>query len=106
MENNFKSNLQHELKDFQSTLMLAVEKMITTKMKAPTIAMKQSFQAIVAQVMTQFFQNNNAIELIPITQPEYNSQTSNATDNHAQLYNTNRTNKASLISPTNVKGIT
>ena len=103
MEQDFTSNLQNELKDFQTTLMSSVENMITKKMEALTIAMQQSFQATVAQAIAQSLQNNNTMEIMPITQPDYNSQTSNTTNNQAQEYNTNKTNNTSIISPNNLK---
>ena len=93
MEHDFTSNLQNELKDFQTTLMSSsVENMITKKMEALTIAMQQSFQATVAQAIAQSLQNNNTMELMPITQQDYNYQTSNTTNNQTQEYNTNKTN--------------
>jgi len=72
-------------------------------MEALTIAMQQSFQATVAQAIAQSLQNNNTMEIMPITQPDYNSQTSNTTNNQAQEYNTNKTNNTSIISPNNLK---
>ena len=83
--------------------MSSVENTITKKMEALTIAMQQSFQATVAQAIAQSLQNNNTIESMPITQPDYNSQTLNTTNNHAQVHNTNGTNNTSIISPNNLK---
>ena len=103
MEQDFTNNLQNELKDFQTTLMSSVENMITKKMEALNIAMQQSLQATVAQAIAQSLQNNNTMEIMPITQPDYNSQTSNTTNNQAQEYNTNKTNNTSIISPNNLK---
>ena len=103
MEHDFTINLQNELKDFQTTLMSSVEKMITKKMKALTIEIQQSFQATVVQAIAQSLQNNNAIELMPITQLDYTSQTSNTTNDHSQVYNTNGTNNTTIISPSNLK---
>ena len=40
MEQDLKKKIQHELKDFQITLMLAVDTMIKNKMNALTIAMQ------------------------------------------------------------------
>ena len=65
--------------------MSSVENTITKKMETLTIAMQQSFQATVAQAIAQSLQNNNTMELIPMTQPDYNSQTSNTTNDHAQV---------------------
>ena len=39
MENDFQGDLQNKLKDFQTTLMLSAENMITKTMNALTIAM-------------------------------------------------------------------
>ena len=49
MEYDFISDLQNELKDFQTALMSLVENMTSKKMEALTIAMQQSFQDTVAQ---------------------------------------------------------
>ena len=49
MEYNFTSDLQNELKDFQTALMSSVENMTSKKMEALTIAIQQSFQDTVAQ---------------------------------------------------------
>ena len=103
MEHDFTINLQNELKDFQTTLMLSAENMITKKMKALTIAMQQSFQDRVAQAMEQALQKNNVMKLMPIIQPYYTSQTSNTTNDHAQVYNINGTNNTTIISPNNLK---
>ena len=72
-------------------------------MEALTIAMQQSFQTTVAQSIAKSLQNNNTIELMSIIQPDYNSQTSNTTNNQAQVHNTNETNNTSIISPNNLK---
>ena len=53
--------------------------------------------------MTQSLQKNNAMELMSITQPDYTSQTSNTTNDHAQVYNINGTKKTTIISPNNLK---
>ena len=103
MESDFISDLQNELKDFQTTIMLSAENMITKKMKALTIAMQQSFQDRVAQAMEQALQNNNVMKLMPIIQPDYTSQTSNTTNDHAQVYNTHGTNNTTIISSNNLK---
>ena len=103
MEHDFAINLQNKLKDFQPTLISSVGNMIIKKIESLTITMQQSFQATVAQVITQSLQNNNTIKLIPITQLDYNSQTSNITNDHAQVYNTNVTNITSIISSKNLK---
>ena len=71
MEHDFTSNIQNELKDFQTTLMSLTENMITKKVEALTIAMQQSFQATVAQAIAQSLQHNNTMELTPINQPDY-----------------------------------
>ena len=65
--------------------------------------MQQTFQTTVAQAIAQSLQNNNTIESMPITQPDYNSQALNTTNNHAQVHNTNGTNNTSIISPNNLK---
>ena len=103
MEQDFTNNLQNELKDFQTTLMSSVENMITKKLEALNLSMQQTLQATVAQAIAQSLQNNNTMEIMPITQPDYNSQTSNTTNNQAQEYNTNKTNNTSIISPNNLK---
>ena len=72
-------------------------------MEALTIAMQQTFQTTVAQAIAQSLQNNNTMDLMPIIQPDYNSQTSNTTNSQAQEYNTNKTNNTSIISPNNLK---
>ena len=51
MEQDFKNNLQHEHKNFQTTLMLAVDVMITNKMNTLTIAMQQFFQTTIANTI-------------------------------------------------------
>ena len=43
------------------------------------------------------------MELMPIIQPDYTSQTSNTTHDHAQAYNTNGTNNTTIISPNKLK---
>ena len=63
MESDFISDLQNELKDFQTTIMLSAENMITKKMKALTIAMQQSFQDRVAQAMEQALQKKQCNEI-------------------------------------------
>ena len=78
MKHDFTSNLQNEIKDFQTTLMSSVEKMITKKMEVLIIAMQQSFQATVAQAIAQSLQNNHTMESMHITQLAYNSHTSNS----------------------------
>ena len=55
--------------------------------------------------MAQSFQNDNAMELMPIIQLEYNTQTSNTANNIALLYNVSVTNNAQTISPNNLKRI-
>ena len=72
-------------------------------MEALTIAMQQSFQKTVAQAMAQSFQKNNAMNLMPITQPDYNSPTQNTTQDNAQVSNTNGTNNITIVSPNNFK---
>ena len=74
---DFKNNLQHEFKDFQAKLMLAVNKMIITKMNTPTIAMQQSMQLTIANIMkhpsTTTFQltwcQSRSLNMIPTHQP-------------------------------------
>ena len=51
MEHDFKSDLQNELKDFQTTPMSSVGNMITKQMETLTIRMKQHVQATIAQVL-------------------------------------------------------
>ena len=72
-------------------------------MKALTIEMQHSFQETVAQAMAQSFQNNNAMELMPITQPDYESKKLNTINDHVQFFNTNGTTNNTIISPTNLK---
>ena len=55
--------------------------------------------------MAQSFQNDNAMELMPIIQLEYNTQTLNTANNIALLYNVSVTNNAQTISPNNLKRI-
>ena len=72
-------------------------------MEGLTIAMQQSFQETVAQEIAQSFQNNNAMELMPITQPDYNSSTLNTINDHTQVFIINGTNNTTIISPNNLK---
>ena len=77
--------------------------MNTSKLNALTIAIQKFFQSTITNNMKQSFNINTSIDFLPITQPEYDTQTTATATKNAQFCNTNSTTNAPTNTLNNIK---
>ena len=69
-------NLQNELKDFKASMLTEVYDIIAVQMKLLTLNMRTAIQSSIASFWTPFLNTNTfLIDLMPITQLDYDNYT-------------------------------